>query len=684
MSRAGSCRAGLPPSREALRWTAVALAKAGQACLAAALLFAAACSGSKETPAPQAPARPSAVLLVTIDTLRADRIGIYGAKNVETPNIDRLAREGAWAPQADVHVPLTRPSHVSIFTGRYPVEHGVRDNVSPPLAADVPVLAEQFQRAGWPTAAFLASTVLDRQSGLARGFDLYSDRFDGGADRRSGDRVVDEAKSWLGYQVSSKTPQKATFFAWVHLYDPHAPYQPPEPYATKYAGRPYDGTVAWSDELVGRLVASLGEEMLDRTLVVVTSDHGEALGDHGEDVHGYFVYESTLRVPLVIRGPGVSAGTAVKGVVRSVDLYPTILDLAGLPSPTPVSGRSIAAALNGASIDEQSAFAESLVPLLHYGWSDLHAVRDGRWKYVLAPKPELYDLDNDPRELKNLVDVEPARARAMRSAVVAQAFSGRSAGQGGRRAAAPASGLSADTLDRLGALGYVGPGASRDRKSIGADPKDKLGDYKMLSTAMQEALIAIRASRPAEAIARLRDVERSGVDSYEVHYYLGRAYAGMQRWRDAAAEYDRAVRALPGGAEAWRGLGESRVAVGDSKAAIPAFERLVALAPGDAIARMELGEALRDVARYADAARVIREALAIDPRPAQYWHSLGTVLGAGGDIAGAERAFSEAISREPTNGQYLYNHGVALYRLGRKDEAAAQMNRAAALGYRPR
>ncbi len=644
------------------------------ACAFVALALGAACTRAPAPPAP--PAVASSVLIVTIDTLRADRVGVYGATNVETPNIDRLAAEGVWAPQADVHVPLTRPSHVSLFTGRYPAEHGVRDNISPPLGADVPLLAERFQRAGFATGAFIASAVLDRQSGLARGFDLYSDRFEPGADRKRGDVVAAEAIGWL--------QGKQKFFAWVHLYDVHAPYVPPGAYAARYAGRPYDGTVAWSDEIVGRLIGALRNAgTLERTLVIVTSDHGEALGEHGEDVHGYFVYEATLRVPLVFRGPGVTPGTTLKGVVRTVDLYPTILDLAGLAPPARASGRSIAPALNGAAMNEESSFAESLVPLLHYGWSDLHAVRDGRWKYILAPKPELYDLESDQDELKNLADTEPARARALRSTLVAQAFPGRrSLGEGGGSAAPGASGLSADALERLGALGYVGPGASPGR--TGLDPKDKVEDYRALSAAMQDALIAMRTSRPADAVSRLREVQRRGVDSYDVHFYLGRAYAGTQRWRDAAGEYDKATKRMPGGAEAWRGLGESRVALGDSRSSIPAFERLVALAPGDAVARMELGEAYRDVARYDDAARTIREALAIDPRPAQYWHSLGTVLGANGKVADAERAFSEAVSREPANGLYVYNHGAALYRLDRKEEAAAELDRAAALGYKNR
>src|SRR5262249_5679842 len=439
---------------------------------------------------------------------------------------------------------------------------------------------------------------------------------------------------------------------------------------SRYAGRPYDGTVAWSDELVGRLLASLRDAgTLDGTLVVVTSDHGEALGDHGEDVHGYFVYESTLRVPLVLRGPGVTPAPNLKGVVRTVDLYPTIVELAGVASPARTSGRSFASALRGGGMSENASFAESLVPRLHYGWSDLRAVRDGRWKYILAPRPELYDLENDPGELKNLADAEPGKASALRASIGARMKQETSKPDAG-------STVPPDVRERLGALGYVGPGATPGRSSTGADPKDTLADYKALSTAMQDALIAIRAARYEDAAARLRDVEKRGVDSYDVHYYLGRAHAGSKRWRDAAAEYEKAVRRLPGGAEAWRGLAESRVALGDSRGAVPAFQQLVALAPGDAVARMGFRDALRDVARYDEAARAIRDALAIDPRPAQYWHSLGTVLGAGGDIAGAERALSEAVSREPSNGQYVYNQAVALYRLGREGDAGAAIRRA--------
>ena len=610
------------------------------------------------------------MLVVTIDTLRADRLGVYGARTVATPAIDRLAREGAWASHAVVHAPLTRPSHASLFTGLLPPEHGLRDNVSPPLAPDVPVLAEQLKRNGFSTAAFIASPVLDRQSGLARGFDVYSDRFAAGVDRRPGDAVVAEAAEWL--------KGKTRFFAWVHLFDPHAPYLPPGRYADEYQGRPYDGTVAWSDELVGRLIEALrASGALDSTLVVVTSDHGESLGEHGEDVHGYFVYEATLRVPLVIRGPGVKSGTRIEGLVRTIDVQPTVLGMLGLPAPRG-SGRSIVAALRaGTRVADEPSFAESLTPLLHYGWSDLRAVNDGRWKYILAPKPELYDLQNDPNELRNLVDMEPGRAGALRRSIEDRLRAEQASPRGPE-----SSGMSREALERLGALGYVGPGRSAAGKSAGADPKDKLAEYKAISTTLQEAIVALRGGDHTRAARLLEPLVARGLTTAELHHYLGRAYAGLRRWKDAAAQYQRAVERFPDDPETWRALGRSQVSAGNTAAAIAAFERLVTLAPTDAVARMQLGEALRDAARYADAARVINEALALDPAPAQYWNSLGTVLGASGKVGDAAGAFAQAVAREPANGLYVYNHALALQHIGRRAEAAAAFKRAQELGYR--
>jgi tetratricopeptide (TPR) repeat protein len=322
------------------------------------------------------------------------------------------------------------------------------------------------------------------------------------------------------------------------------------------------------------------------------------------------------------------------------------------------------------------------MPLLQYGWSDLRAVRDGRWKYILAPKPELYDLDRDPGELRNLVDAEPARARALRASIETRL----KVEQTAAHSESAAAGVPPEMLERLGALGYIGAGgagASPGHKSGAVDPKDRVADYKALRELMQQGLIAIRSGRPSDAVAPLQSAARRGVDSYEIHYYLARAYLALERWREAAAQYEKATLKLPGDVEAWRGLGQSRVALRDGTGAVRAFEKLVTLAPGDAVAKMQLGEAYRDVARFADATRVIREALAIDPAPAPYWNSLGTVLGAGGQMAEAEKAFAEAAIRDPGNGMYAYNHALALQQLGRRDEALVQLKRAAELGYRP-
>jgi choline-sulfatase len=627
---------------------------------------------------PAVPATPTNLLIVTIDTLRADRLGLYGAANVSTPHIDRLAREGAWAPQATVHAPLTRPSHVSLFTGLYPAEHGIRDNISPPLPANVPVLATLFEREKVATAAFVASAVLDRQSGLARGFSLYGDRFDQSGDRRTGDLVVADAVAWL--------KGKSRFFAWVHLYDPHAPYEPPSPFKEQYAGRPYDGTVAWSDELVGRLIAALRENnALENTLVVVTSDHGEALGEHGEDVHGYFIYEATLRVPLVIRGPGVTAGTRLGGVARTIDLYPTIVEMFGLqPSPSlrptsrehEPSGKSLAAALRlgGGRMHDEPSFAESLVPLLHYGWSDLRSVRDGRWKYILAPRPELYDLDRDPGELHNVIDAEPARARAMNAGIKERLQTEQKAVRTGPGSVPP------ELLEKLGALGYVSPGGPPNAKASGADPKDTLEEYKAITASMQQALAAFRSGRPAEAVDHLQQLVKRGFDSYELHYYLGRSYDALGRPRDAATSYERATALLPGDATAWRNLGQARVGLRDWARAAQAFETLVTIVPDDGLAWMELGQVYRDQGRWTDAATAMRTAVDRDASRADFWNALGTAYGGGGRMAEAERAFAEAAARDTGNAMFRYNHALTLQQLGRRDEALAELQTAATLG----
>jgi arylsulfatase A-like enzyme/Flp pilus assembly protein TadD len=678
--------------------------------LAALASLGLACGRAPQPPPP--PPRAEHVVLVTLDTLRADRLGCYGARDVATPRLDRLAAEGALAEEASAHVPLTRPSHASIFTGLLPPEHGIRDNVSPAVVPGVPLLAEEFRKAGFATGAFVSSVVLTRQSGFDRGFDVYSDRFEGAAGdaqflntvQKKGPDTLAEALAWLESQRGKRV------FLWVHLYEPHDPYEPPEPYAARYAGRLYDGEVAWTDELVGRLddrLASLG--LRDRTALVVTSDHGEGLGEHGEHLHGFFAYQATLRVPLLVRAPGIPPGTRLRATARLVDLFPTALDLAGVAAPpaAALTGRSLAPALRGGPAPaEPVTYAETLVPLLHFGWSDLRVVREGRWKYIQAPRPELYDLAADPGERRDLAREQPARVDAMRAAL-ARTLEKERVPRGGAGAA------SADLIEKLGALGYVGGGGPAETSTPGADPKDKIGEFRVVNSLIREALLAFHAGDHAASVARLRRVLARGVSSFEVHYYLARALLAQGRAAAAGPHFEEASRHAPGHAAAWEGAAECRLRAGDAEGALArlragqtavpddaglrlrearvlrdlrrpedarrAYESALPLAPRNARLRLELGELLRDRGRPGEAVRRFREAVEIEPSNATYWNALGMTLGGAGELAEAEKAFREAWRLDAGNHRHAYNLGLALVRQGRAQEARPWFERALAL-----
>ncbi len=656
-------------------------------------------------PAPEAqPPHARHVVLVTIDTLRADRLGCYGSRDVATPNLDRISREGLLAPEMMVQVPLTRPSHIGLLTGLLPSEHGIRDNVSGTLSSRIGTLAERLKQAGFETAAFVSSIVLSRQSGLNRGFDTYSDKFEGDADdarflntlQKPGDVTLGEAIPWLEAHHAGRS------FLWVHLYDPHDPYEPPEPYASRYAGRPYDGEVAWTDELIGRLDAALARlGMQGETLFVVTADHGEGLGDHQENAHGFFIYQSTLRVPLIVRGPGVVAGGRLAVTAYTVDLFPTILEMADLPPAAGrLAGRSLASALRGQRVPaEQAGYAESLLPLLHFGWSDLRMLREGRWKYIQAPRPELYDLRDDPVEAKNLATTETQRAEAMKTAL------GRFLDAERKTAAEPsdpAAGVPADLLEKLGALGYIGAGAPGQGSEPGADPKDKIEEFKVANRLIREGLIALREKRYATSIANFRELLKNKIESFEVHYYLGRALVGLKRYAEAEPHFEGAIRYQPAYGMSYASLAECqaargrvtealqslergraavpkdgslpqreaelRIRQGDRPGALRAYEAALTLDKKSALLRMRVGELHRDAGDLPRAIALMREAVAMDAAEASYWNSLGMVFGASGAMADAEKAFREATSRDGANARYAFNLGLALVRQGKPAE----------------
>jgi arylsulfatase A-like enzyme len=429
-------------------------------------------------------AGPIGVVLVTLDTTRADRLSPYGFMDVAMPHLDRLAREGVVFDRARSAAPLTLPAHTSLMTGLVPPGHGVIDNASPALADGHTTLAELLRERGFRTAAFVGSAVLGSSRGLAQGFETYGDIARDNATsalrgQRRGNEVMNDAIAWLDGLGTDR------FFLWTHLYDPHRPYDPPEPYRTRHFD-PYVGEILFADAQLGRLIEALERrQRLDRTIVIVTSDHGESLGEHGERDHGVFVYDSVLRVPLIVRAPGLPPGRTA-ALVRLTDVFPTILDLLELPEFRTDGVSLLPHARGERSNLDLEAYAESRYPE-RFGWSPLFALADVRYKLIEAPRPELYDLRRDPFEEHNVYQQLPAVARAMRArleTIRARAPAGSSP--------SGSTNLLSDQRERLAALGYASGGRPPSGGASRPDPKDciaKLESLPDFSSAMTGRLL---------------------------------------------------------------------------------------------------------------------------------------------------------------------------------------------------
>ena len=611
-----------------------------------------------------------------------------------------------------MQVPQTRPSHASIMTGRYPYEHGIRDNYSPPLAATIPTLSSVLRDHGWDTAGFIGAYPVSRPSGLDRGFGTFDDPFGAGdattrdarTERRAAE-VVDHAIAWLG------KPRSQPFFLWVHLFDPHAPYEPPSPWRERFAKAPYDGEVAYADVQMGRLVAWLDAKGLrSQTLVVATSDHGESLGEHGEDEHMLFVYDSTLKVPLVFSWPGrLPAGARVRGQFRSVDLFATVLELAGVAAPTS-SGASRAAFLRpDGRIPDNESYAETLYPQLHFGYAPLRALRAEGWKYVDAPRIELYRLPDDPGETRNLA---PERAS------VASAIRGRLRTYDRQSATVPVlPEVSPDAAERLAALGYVGGGLAPGAKPSGADLKDKIGEVQRFMRDMREGLRLYRARDLDGAIPILERLAKSGTDSFNVRYYLGRslleqrrfaeaiphlksaaeaaptrrtlsglaaapiyaylveAYAGAGRTREALETVQKALEVAPENAELQRARGRILLEQGDLPAARAALEKARTLAPRESRPHVDLSNLYRNLADLPRARAEAQEALRLDPKSPEAHVAHGLVLGAMGREQDAAQAFRQALRLAPDDPDALFYLGSVELRAGRAEAAVPLLSR---------
>jgi len=621
------------------------------------------------------------VVLVTIDTLRADRLGCYGYAEIETPYLDRLASEGILFENALTTVPFTLPAHSSIMTGVYPPVHGVRENVGYALDERLPTLAEDLSAAGRRTGGFVSAFVLDGRWGIDRGFDRYYDEFkvqdtgmlNIGAVQREGTETIEQAGAWLDETAGSP------FFLWLHLFEPHDPYEAPEPYASRYPQRPYDAEVAYTDSLVGRLREMLeGRDLLERTLLIVTGDHGEGLGDHGEYFHGYFVYDSTARVPLIVRLPGARlGGRRVAAAVSHVDLRPTVLEALGRPAPAIPSrqgGRSLLPLLLGMDDGERSAYVESYYSLYHYGWAPLRAIHTGPLKFIDAPEPELYRLADDPGETENVVRGARAEARELRDRLLGMIRDFDRAGSGD--AARPD--LDQETLAQLQALGYLAGSGSRaeapeDLSGL-ADPKGKIAVHRAIMLAQSD----IGKGETAAARERLLEAIELDPGVVDAHQMLGNLHQREGEYEAAIAYFQNALARNPDHQASLMGLADSYLWLGRAEDALVGFERLRGLAPHDSKAAIASTEILVDLGRQAEALEVAESAARYEHAPALVHNQYGELLTLSGRVDEAEGAFQRAIQANDRPVQPHFNLAVLYEERGDTERAVERYKEALA------
>lgn len=622
--------------------------------LAALALLGLACS-PKRAPGTY---RDASVVVISIDTLRADHLALYGYRDGRTPNLDALGREGIVFDDLVSHVPLTLPAHASIFTGLLPPKHEVRDNIGFELKAGHKTLAERFKAAGLSTGGAVSAYVLRSQTGIARGFDVYDDALvldasseSLGALQRDGGVAVESLLRFVEGQRGKR------FFAFLHLYEPHTPWSPPEAYRDLKS--PYDGDVAYADELVGRFLDGLRSRGLaDRTIVALTSDHGEGLGDHGEQEHGLLLYRESVHVPLVLRLPdGAGKGTRVLGPTAQVDIAPTLLDLAGIPFDS-MDGVSLRGAMSAGRTEGRTVYSETLYPRYHFGWSDLYAATDDRFRFIRAPRPELYDLDKDPGERHNLASDRPQTVAPM------EAWLGRI-----RAAVTPPEAVDAQTRERLAALGYVGASAGASAASADlADPKDKIGAYEELKKGL-----GLRAGgRDAEAVEQLRRVVTDNPRMTDAWETLGLSLIALGRDKEGIAALDRAIGLDPLRAEPHMALAKLYALEGKMTTAMGHAELASRTEPGKSFEI--LAQIMMDRKREGDAAAFARRSIAADPQRSMSLFILGTIARQRGRCDEALASFERAIAAtERAQGTVVrslhFQAGDCLARLGREAEA---------------
>ncbi len=509
------------------------------------------------------------VLLITIDTIRADRVG-YSGYDIETPNLDSLAYGGTRFTNAVCQVPLTLPSHASILTGTNPTYHQIKGNGPYYLSDDFTTLAEIMRTQDYLTSAFVGAYVLDSQYGLSQGFDDYDDEFitpDYSVKERTAEEVYNSAARWLEKYHDQK------FFVWVHYFDPHDPYTPPPPFDMRYETRPYEGEIAYTDVYVGKLIRLLEERKIyHKTLIIVVGDHGEDLLDHGEHTHGIFLYDTTLKVPLILHAPEIiPRGVVIDKQARTIDIFPTILDILKIDIPKFCQGVSLVPLVEGKRIKKiEESYAETYHPLLSYGWSDLRSIRTNEWKYILAPKPELYDLKNDPLEKENLIGSKNKIASDLNNKLKKLEKATTSEQKPSIRELTP------EEQEKLRALGYSAETLPSDiGQKRRPDPKDRI----FILDQLYKFKMAKKEGKQEEGEKILREIVKQDPENLVVHHFLGKIYQDRKEWDKAIEEYSEILRINPDGIDSYYMLAKCYYGKGVIDEAIKASEAALTLHP---------------------------------------------------------------------------------------------------------
>ena len=613
------------------------------------------------------------VVVITIDTLRADHLGCYGDQQIRTPNIDSLAADSVRFERAYTPVPVTLPAHTVLFTGTYPLLSGIHDFSANKLGPTQPTLASVLKEHGYTTGAVIGSAVLDSRFGLNRGFDFYYDHFDfnrlqeSNLDEmeRPGNVVTDNALDWL-----AKNDQKK-FFLWMHLYDPHFPYRPPAPYSEQYKDRPYDGEIAFADSQVGRLIRFLKDRGLyQNTIIVLTGDHGESLGEHGEKTHGFFIYNATLHIPVILHLPGQRLVNSVPDMVNLADLMPTVLQALKVDVPSQVQGRNLLPLMTAKKEDpSQGLYAETFLPRLHFNWSELRGLETRNYHFIDAPKPELYDLAKDPGETQNLYPMKKAVAEEMRarlSALIRQ--------YSGGQELAEKTGLDPALMERLQSLGYAGfsgGGSPTVSNRSLPDPKDRIQLYELFSDAMADS----QHARYSESADKLNQILQTEPDSIPAHYLLGLNYYRMREFPMAVAQLQRVVQLSPDYALAVFQLGLAYGQMGDWDRAIETLKRALQLDATNFSASYNLGAAYLQKKMVPEAVSAFRQCITTAPDHAQGHRALGEVLLYQGQTNEALAELHRAIELDPNDPGSHVALAKALAATGKNDEAEDELRK---------